>query len=116
MTTIAVDFDGVIHSYTQGWADGTVYDQPMPGAVNGLNALMMDYAVYIHTARDIEQVSTWLTTLGFRCRTIFEGDFWNTRDILLVTNRKLPASAYVDDRGIRFHSWAQVLIDLPNMV
>lgn len=32
--------------------------------------------------------------------------------MLLVTNRKLPAVAYVDDRAVRFESWNQTLATL----
>jgi hypothetical protein len=35
--------------------------------------------------------------------------FWNDQEHLLITERKLPAIAYIDDRGIRFHNWEQAL-------
>lgn len=38
--------------------------------------------------------------------------FWNDSTRLLVSNRKLPAVAYIDDRAIRFESWYQALTDL----
>jgi hypothetical protein len=38
-------------------------------------------------------------------------EFWNGPSIL-VTRRKLPAVAYIDDRAIRFTSWDQALADL----
>ena len=38
--------------------------------------------------------------------------FWDDQEHLLVSNRKLPAIAYIDDRGIRFHNWQQALRDL----
>lgn len=41
--------------------------------------------------------------------------FWSERGQLLVTNRKLPAVAYIDDRGIRFESWDQALADLARL-
>jgi hypothetical protein len=33
--------------------------------------------------------------------------FWNHQTSILITNRKLPALVYIDDRGIRFESWDQ---------
>ncbi|WP_329368841.1 hypothetical protein OG896_24850 [Streptomyces sp. NBC_00669] len=38
--------------------------------------------------------------------------FWDLRDQLLVTNRKLPARAYLDDRAVRFTDWHQALRDI----
>ncbi|OPG13683.1 hypothetical protein [Microbispora sp. GKU 823] len=114
--TIAVDFDGVIHAYSRGWADGTIYDEPMPGALDGLRALMAEYAVFIHTSRSSGQVASWLAAYGFEA--CVEGpvhapmEFWNEQGRLLVTNRKLPAVSYVDDRALRFTSWEQVLPEL----
>jgi hypothetical protein len=48
--TVAVDFDGVIHTYDKGWQDGTIYGEFMPGAVESLTRLMQQYAVFIHTS------------------------------------------------------------------
>jgi hypothetical protein len=113
MGTIAVDFDGVIHAYGKGWQDGTIYDLPMPGALDGLRTLMETYAVYIHTSREVEQVVPWLEQYGFEVTGDDRGlTFWNDTGIVLVTNRKLPALAYIDDRGIRFESWPQALVVL----
>lgn len=117
MATVAVDFDGVIHAYSKGWHDGTIYDDPMPGALNGLRALMERYAVFVHTSRDRIKVANWLYRRGFAiCVADAPLTFWNERGVLLVTNRKLPAVAYIDDRGVRFESWDQVLLDLPAMI
>ncbi|WP_445524773.1 hypothetical protein [Streptomyces cyslabdanicus] len=110
--TLAVDFDGVIHTYSRGWADGTIYDPPLPGALNGLRALMQHDAVFIHTTRDPAQVAEWLTTRGFICRTEHDGPFWNVRGVLLVTNRKLAATSYLDDRAVKFTDWNQALATL----
>jgi len=143
--TLAVDFDGVIHAYSRGWQDGTIYDPPLPGAIEALRSLMERYAVFVHTTREPEQVMPWLEGFGFdvtideRCERCY-GDgglqevdldgrpvmgrtedpcreckgsgqllFWNALGQVLVTNRKLPAVAYVDDRAIRFESWPQAV-------
>ncbi|MEV4020181.1 hypothetical protein AB0J35_57865 [Nonomuraea angiospora] len=115
MATIAVDFDGVIHRYSRGWADGTIYDEPMPGAISGLRALMRTYSVYIHTSRSPLPVAEWLNEYGISALPDSEGkihEYWTYRGHVLVTQRKLPSIAYIDDRGIRFETWEQTLTDL----
>lgn len=115
--TVAVDFDGVIHAYSKGWCNGTIYDAPIPGAFDALRQLMSKYAVVIFTTRDVRQVADWLLDHEFEQVTI-GGDssnpFWNKRDNLLVTNTKPAAIAYIDDRAIRFTNWKQALEDLEN--
>lgn len=110
--TIAVDFDGVVHRYSRGWQDGTIYDEPMPGALEGLRELMDSVPVFIHTTRDVGDVAEWLIVRQFNVRTGYDGPFWNERGTLLVTNRKLAATAYLDDRAVRFLTWEQALRDL----
>jgi hypothetical protein len=120
MATVAVDFDGVIHSYERGWQDGSIYGDLMPGALDSLGLLMDRYAVFIHTTRNARQVAHWIedrTGHGIECTTSispwpWKRQFWNQRGFLLVTNRKLPAIAYIDDRAVRFTDWSQALSDL----
>jgi hypothetical protein len=141
---VAVDFDGVIHWYREGWRDGSIYDDPAPGAVDGLRELLAGHAVFVFTSRDPGQVAVWLAGFGFevtvddgcgRCAgagarpedrsagrgcPACEGSgrvrFWNRRGVLLVTGRKLPAQVYVDDRGLRFDgSWEQTLADVARL-
>ena len=113
MHTVAVDFDGVIHWYREGYQDGTIYDPPAPGALDALRTLMTRYAVYVHTTRDSQEVGEWLSRRGFDVlveamltgdNTVIvddqEREFWNERDRILVTRRKLPAIAYIDDRAV----------------
>ena len=121
MTTIAVDFDGVIHAYSKGWSDGTIYDDPVPGSIASLEALTRaGFSVFIHTTRNAELVAGWLRKRGLSAMSDDElaangesvGKFWNNTDKILVTDRKLPAIAYIDDRAIRFQSWDQAFDDL----
>lgn len=115
MRTVAVDFDGVTHAYRKGWHDGTIYDELMPGADTGLRLLMRDYAVFIHTARNPHEVADWIETwTAIPCSVQVNPNmkFWGVQGELLITNRKLPAIAYIDDLGIRFVNWDQALADL----
>lgn len=121
MKTVAVDFDKTIHSYEHGWHDGSIYGTPLPGSLEAIEALMAaGNAVFVHTTRKAEPVAGWLRARGTRAHTEREmasdgqpvGDFWDRTDIVLVTSRKLPAVAFIDDRAIRFESWEQALADL----
>jgi hypothetical protein len=110
--TLSVDFDGVIHAYSKGWHDGTIYDGPVPGSLEGLKTLMDQDSVFILTTRDIGQVASWFLERRFSVRVGYDGPFWNERGVLLITNRKLAATAYLDDRAVRFIDWKQALTDL----
>lgn len=112
---VAVDFDGVIHSYDKGWRDGTIYGSPIDGAFEGLLRLMGDYAVFIFTARDAASVAEWIQLKsGIPCVVHVNPsmEFWSVQGELLVTNRKFPAVAYIDDRAIRFVNWAQTMREI----
>ena len=103
MATVAVDFDDTIRAED---------DSPIPGAIEGLKYLMRRYAVFIHTAKDPRSVIPWLEGQGFNTDTDNGEPTWDTKGVLLVTNRKLPAVAYLDNRAIRFISWHQALPEL----
>jgi hypothetical protein len=87
--TIAVDFDGVLNTYT-GWKGEDELFQPRPGAREFLEALAAGFTVVIHSTRAAAKIREWLSVHGM-------ADFvWE------VTNRKVPAVAYIDDRAVRF--------------
>lgn len=89
---IAIDFDGTIHKYSRGFADGTIYDEPIEGAKELLTELSKDYQLIIFTAR---------TNLGDIGRWMYKHDIPYDE----ITNNKPPAMAYIDDRAIHFESW-----------
>lgn len=119
MKAIAVDFDGVIHAYSKGWHDGSIYDEPVPGALAALRELMKKYAVFIFTTRNPEKVLEWMHAkfeIPCTCQANPEMEFWNVQGEILITNQKLPAIAYIDDRAIRFINWDQALHSLSRVV
>jgi hypothetical protein len=106
--TVAIDFDGVIHAYSKGWHDGTIYDEPVFGAFAALDDLMKTYAVAIFTTRNIYQVIEWFANHGYDNTTnVWKPPFWNETGRILITNSKPAAIAYIDDRAIRFVDWRQ---------
>lgn len=116
MYTVSLDFDGVCHRYDQGWFDGTIYGGLMPGAYEAIHELVRRYAVVVQTARSpLSDVAAWLTSKTGIPTVVDTGEtrFWNDQSKILVSDRKLPALVYIDDRGYRFENWGQTLLDLP---
>jgi hydroxymethylpyrimidine pyrophosphatase-like HAD family hydrolase len=105
MAVIAVDLDGVVHRYGKGWADGSIYDLPVPGTREALGQLKAaGHRLVLHTTRvrDIDQIQPlydWLDANGF------QGLFAE------ITDRKPLAHVFIDDRAVRFRDWPQALAD-----
>lgn len=85
--TICVDFDGVLNEYN-GYEEGDL-GEPLSASKEFIKELRKKYKVVILTSRPKEQVIDWLNNNGFPS--------------MEVTNRKVPAVAYIDDRAIQFN-------------
>lgn len=152
MKTIAIDFDAVIHKYSKGWQDGSIYDEPVPGAIRAINSLLgQGYSVFVFSTRWPWQIKSWLKDqsnqliyytmsefhdrvytltewdakyvadeyenqdrLQYKVRVIpFWKKFWNEKQVLGITRRKLVASVYIDDRALKFDGdWDATIGDL----
>lgn len=85
--TLAIDFDGVIRD--------NITKEPVEGVHEALDWLInKGYILIITTANhDMEEVRSWL----------------KEHEITLpVTDKKISATAYIDDRAIRFINWKDV--------
>lgn len=107
--TIAIDFDGVIHSYTSGW-QGThvIPDPPVPGAIeflaylcgDGVNAVAVIFSSRAKTWRGRWAIRAWLRE--------HSGSYWQESwafqgiESIKVTAVKPAAVVYIDDRAQRF--------------
>lgn len=103
--TIVVDFDGVLFTYDQGWQGGDIYGGPTQGSAEAMAELLEGYAVVVGTARTelgvvAEAIRRWYDVATVVDTPEGRYPFWNTRGVVLVTGRKVPALAYVDDRAI----------------
>lgn len=90
--TVVFDFDGVIHRYSKGWQDGSIYDVPNEGIKETINRLRLNnYEVVIVSTRcNTEEgrmaILTWLFSYGIV--------------VDKVCKEKPPAIVYIDDRAI----------------
>ena len=110
---IGVDFDGVIHKSSKGFHDGTIYDEPIDGAVSSIKILneSLGYDLVIYTCKanpdrplidgktGIELIWEWLDKYGIK---------ENIKD---VTYTKPNAVAYIDDKAIKFDNWNDMILN-----
>jgi len=102
---IAIDFDGVIHTNSKGFHDGTIYDEPIPGSLVAIEKLSKKYSIVIFTCKaksdrilvngktGTELVWAWLKKHNI------------SQFIKSVTAEKPRAAFYIDDKAHRFDNW-----------
>lgn len=125
--TIAIDFDGVIHKYSKGWHDGSIYDEAVESSFQSIQQLFISgYTVFIFSTRSPKQIKKWMIEHTFESEYEHDGmgndpglfiypkykfrvevipfwvKFWNKPNVIGVTKRKLPALCYIDDRALKF--------------
>jgi len=114
---LGLDFDGVIHKNSKGFHNGTIYDEPLDGALSSIKILneTFGYDLVIYTCKanperplvngktGIELVWDWLDKYGVKD---------NIKDVTYI---KPNAVAYVDDKGITFKNWNDCIRDIEAM-
>ena len=109
--TIAVDFDGVIHRYSEGWKDGTIYDTYVPGFFRWWFEMQPHFRVVIISSRfvddtAIQRARAWLSLRyadAVECGEIPEDNdtFQVFQKGIEMSKEKPPAWITIDDRALR---------------
>ena len=97
--TLAVDFDGVLHSYTSGWKGAAnIPDPPVEGALDFLRRAVAEFHVVIFSSRSGEQggVTAMINALS---RWGLE---WDTLSQIEFPTSKPAAFLTIDDRCYLF--------------
>lgn len=105
MKTLALDFDGVLHSYTSGWSGPTrIPDPPVPGAMGFIVMAVKHFKVEIFSSRSgqpggIDAMKHWLL-LNLSENFGEEGE--RAFHKLFFPTTKPPAHLTIDDRAVCF--------------
>ena len=97
---LAIDFDGVIHRYSKGFHDGSLYDIPIVGTRRTLASLRKKWWLYIYTTRARDRKGRQAVERYLRKYSIPFDE---------VVGQKPIAFAYIDDRAIHFTDWPGTL-------
>ena len=112
---LAIDFDGVIHKNSKGYHDGTVYDKPVPGAIDAIKKLSKDFKLVIYTFKGhpdrpvvngidgIQQTWNWLKE--YKIDNCVSDIVWG----------KPNAKIYIDDKGYKFENWKKTIKDISEL-
>jgi hypothetical protein len=106
--TICIDFDGVIHDYSQGWQGEDVFGQMIPNADTATQVLKKKgWQIIIFTTRKkTKKLEDWLQEHKIAYDHINENP-----DQPEHSSDKIVADVYLDDRGICFRGrWDEWLI------
>ena len=102
--TVAVDFDGVIHSYTSGWkGPAEIPDPPVEGVAEAVKTLRTVFEVVVYSTRcatkeGMGAVRKYLRENGIEVDGVADG--------------KPIAFIYIDDRGYRFRGeWVDAVFE-----
>ena len=113
---VGIDFDGVIHTNSKGFYDGTVYDDPIPGAREALEKLSKDYVIVVYSAK--ARNDRMLINGKTGVELIWEWLKKNDMDEFVkeVTAEKPRAVFYIDDKAVRFNGkWDNTFQDLKRL-
>tara|TARA_A100001515_G_scaffold134538_1_gene124740 strand:- start:219 stop:608 length:390 start_codon:yes stop_codon:yes gene_type:complete len=110
LNNLAIDFDGVVHTFDKGWHDGTCYGQPIEGSLDAIRTLSSKYKIIIFSAKvrpdrplvdgktGHDLVKEWLTKHDVM------------KYVSDITHEKPRAEFYIDDKAIEFrNNWAEIL-------
>lgn len=109
LKNIAIDFDGVIHTFDKGFYDGTCYGDPIPGSLEAIKKLSENYNIIIFTAK--AKPSRPLVNGKTGTELVVE---WLTKHevmqyVVEVTSEKPRAQLYIDDKGYHFKNWGDTM-------
>ncbi len=115
---LAIDFDGVIHGYSKGWLDGTIYDHPILGAKEALEELSKEFRIIIYSTRNYDRI----VQEEHQANQVVEMEKWLAKhdipyDEIHTKPDKPICKLFIDDNAYRFEGdWTSSLLEIQNLL
>ena len=110
---ICLDFDGVIYKNSKGFHDGTLYDDPIDGAIESIKSLHEEgFRIIIHSCKCNPERPLINGMSGKELIRKWLKKYKISYAVEQIVHIKPNALAYVDDKGIRFENWSNTLKEL----
>lgn len=105
LNNIAIDFDGVIHTFDKGFYDGTCYGDPIDGSLEALKEISKSYNIIIFTAK----AKPSRPLVNGKTGTELVQEWLEKHDVMQyvseITAEKPRSQIYIDDKGYHFKNW-----------
>lgn len=109
LKNIAIDFDGVIHTFDKGWYDGTCYGEPLPGSLEAIIKLSEVYNVIIFTAKAKPSRPLVNGKTGVQLVREWLEKYEVIEYVSEITAEKPRSQIYIDDKGYHFQNWQDTM-------
>jgi hypothetical protein len=111
---LCLDFDGVIHRYSRGWQDGSIYDSVVDGFFEWAVKARQFFKLVIYSSRSktelgIAEMKTWL---GDEIHTAYGAEPPISVADFEFAHEKPPAFLTIDDRAFTFRGdWTSPIFE-----
>ncbi len=112
---LVLDFDGVLHSYTNGWKGaGLIPDPPVDGAQNFCERALEHFRIWIISSRccqegGTEAIRRWLIKYNFPPEIHVSSNGVKPPAFLTIDDRALPFNGvfYDPEKLLEFEPWTK---------
>ena len=106
---IAIDFDGVIHTFNKGWYDGTCYGRPIKDSLSAIKKISKKNKIIIFSSKVKPDRPLVKGRSGYDLVVAWLKKYKFYKYISEITHEKPRAKFYIDDKAIKFNSWKETL-------
>ena len=114
LKNLAIDFDGVIHTFDKGFHDGTCYGKPIKGSLLAIKKLSKNFKIIIFSSKVKPDRPLVKGKTGMQLVKSWLKKYKVSKYVSEITCEKPRAKYYIDDKAIKFVTWKDTLKKIKN--